>query len=304
MNDIIKQFKVEIDELEKLYPSIEVLTNIGMKERHWKDIKEIMGVQFDNNEVTLQEIVNKEVIKFFDKINEISERATKEYTLEKTLMKMTQEWAELRFGITIWKDTGLSILRGAEIEEIQQKLDEHIISAQMIRTNPYVKPIKEEAKSFEKKLVFLQDSIELWTKVQANFLYLDPIFSSEDISKKLPDDAMIFGTIRTVWKGVMAQLEQDTMAIRLERIDNLLDKLKRSNKDLDKISKNLSEYLEMKRLRFPRFFFLSDDELLEILGETKKPQKIQPHLKKCFEGISELVFTDSCEITAMQSSEG
>ena len=85
------------------------------------------------------------------------------------------------------------------------------------------------------------------------------------------------------------------------------DMFEAHNAALDKVQKSLEEYLETKRASFPRFYFLSDDELLQILAQAKDPRAVQPHLRKCFDNLVKLTFSDqpkSIDILAMNSSEG
>lgn len=65
----------------------------------------------------------------------------------------------------------------------------------------------------------------------------------------------------------------------------------------------MSAFLESKRQSFARFYFLSNEELLDALGQSTRPERVQQHLKKCFEGIDKLVFVQN-EITGLVSAQG
>lgn len=83
----------------------------------------------------------------------------------------------------------------------------------------------------------------------------------------------------------------------------LLETVSEANKKLEQVHKSLVNYLDMKRTAFPRFFFLSNEELVEIFSQTKEPTAVQPHLRKLFENIGQLEFLPSGAINAMFSVE-
>ena len=70
------------------------------------------------------------------------------------------------------------------------------------------------------------------------------------------------------------------------------------------MQKNLADYLETKRTAFARFYFLSNDELISILSQTKDPSAVQPHLRKCFEAVQKITMSGAeHEMTEMVSAE-
>ena len=62
---------------------------------------------------------------------------------------------------------------------------------------------------------------------------------------------------------------------------------------MDKVQKKLEKYLEHKRVAFPRFYFISNDELLLILSKQTDLKAIEKQAKKCFENMNQFFLDDT-----------
>merc|ERR1719453_1426088 len=102
----------------------------------------------------------------------------------------------------------------------------------------------------------------------------------------------------------MDVVAKDTRGLSIAAVENIVENMTEANATLEKIQKGLKDYLETKRLYFPRFFFLNDADLLSILAETKDPTLVQPHMGKAFEGMAKVRFDPgNTIIEAMISAE-
>ena len=121
--------------------------------------------------------------------------------------------------------------------------------------------------------------------------------------KQLPSENKKFKAVDKVWKNCIAGCIEDPNALKACTREGLLEKFQEANKNLDIVQRGLRDYLESKRSVFARFYFLSNDDLLEILSQTKEVENVRPHLRKVFENLMDVTFMPDKTIVAMFSGE-
>ncbi|KAJ3052746.1 Dynein heavy chain 6, axonemal [Rhizophlyctis rosea] len=307
-NDVVPRLKAMVDEYRSIYPTIVDLRNPALKPRHWEKIQDAIGKALLRDETfTLERLMELRVFDFKEEISNISAQAGSEAALEEMLGKVVKNWNEAEFIVAPYRDAKDVFILGA-VEDIQTLLEDSQVTVATIKGSRFIGPIKQEVDRWDKQLNLFAETLDAWLTCQRNWLYLESIFSAPDIQRQLPDEARMFAQVDRSWKDVMRKCFRNPNAMKSGTTPGLLETMTQNNVLLDQIQKCLEDYLESKRLLFPRFYFLSNEELLEILSQTRNPQAVQPHLSKCFDAIKSLEFSSSdpkaIDIAAMMSPEG
>ncbi|CAB0035010.1 unnamed protein product, partial [Trichogramma brassicae] len=303
MIDLVVEVKQQIEGFRPYIGIIQALTNPGMKPRHFEELSRIAETDMSMSpELTFQDLLENDILSLEETIKEISETAAREFAIERSLEKMRTAWETLQMDVVPYKDTGTYIMKIAD--ETMLLLDDHILSTQQISFSPFKGAFEEDIDVWTASLKLTQQVTLLWGEVQKIWMYLEPIFASEDISRQLPVESKKYNTMERNWRRIMLQASEKPLIMEICPDQMLLESLRECMNLLEVVQKGLADYLESRRMIFPRFFFLSDDELLEILAQAKNVKAVQPHLKKCFENMHGLRFEKSLWITRMYSAEG
>eukprot|EP01022_Parablepharisma_sp_SALTPOND_P023040 TRINITY_DN476_c0_g1_i1.p1 TRINITY_DN476_c0_g1~~TRINITY_DN476_c0_g1_i1.p1 ORF type:complete len:4333 (+),score=667.47 TRINITY_DN476_c0_g1_i1:7842-20840(+) len=289
---------------------IESLCNKDLKDRHWKGICEVFGFKEINKEdkkYTLSYFESSDVFRSKEKmerLKDIAQRATQEASNEKALNDMIALWEEQLFQTKEWKKTGTYVLVGANVDEILILQEEHLLKTQTMKGSPFAEVIKSRIVEWEQWLDRTAKIIEEWKKLQSSWTSLESVFTSEDILQQLPVEGALFREVDKAWRGLMHETYTEQKVKKIMANEKLKEMLEQCNSKLEQVNKRLNDYLETKRLAFCRFFFLGNEQLLQILSDAKEPLKVQEHVGSCFDGIGLLDFTGEKKIKGMISKEG
>lgn len=301
----------ELDEFRPCVPLVVALRTEGMSMQHWNEISEIVGqtINPDMQDFTLYSLLADpyRLQDHCETVQAIADRAAKEFSIEYRLRQMNNDWDGVFFGLEPYRDTGTYILKGIDV--VSALLDEQLVGIQSLQFSPFKGRLSDEIDAWALKLRHMSDHLEEWSKCQRMWLYLQPIFDSADVMRQLPAESRRFKSVDSFWRNVMKFTETKHKSSSLHALTCLLregfeERWVEANHNLEAVQRSLEDYLQTKRAKFSRFYFLSNDELLEIISQTKEPKKVQPFLKKIYESMGSLEFEDDLGITAMFSPDG
>ncbi|PVI03176.1 dynein heavy chain [Periconia macrospinosa] len=280
------------------------LRSDAVRERHWVRIFKNLKPhkRYSAISMTLGDVWDLKLGPSEKIIRDVITQAQGEMALEEFLKQVRETWQEYTLELVNYQNK-CRLIRGWD--DLFAKCSENLNSLQAMRHSPYYKEFEEEASSWEDKLNRVHVLFDVWIDVQRQWVYLEGVFTGNaDIKHLLPMESSRFQNINSEFLSVMKKVARQPFVMEVLNISGVQKSLERLAELLNKIQKALGEYLERERVSFPRFYFVGDEDLLEIIGNSNDTLRIAKHLKKMFAGISGLITDEDGIIKGFTSKEG
>ncbi|KAJ2355534.1 dynein heavy chain, partial [Coemansia sp. RSA 2618] len=279
------------------------LKSEALRDRHWRQLFKQLRVGATLTDLTLGDVWDFDISRNETVIRDVITVAQGEMALEEFLAQVRETWTGYVLDLVAYQNK-CRLIRGWD--ELFAKSSEQLSALAAMRASPYYKVFEEEAGAWEERLNRVHVLFDVWVDVQRQWVYLEGIFAgAADIKHMLPVESSRFQNINTEFLAVMKKVYKSPFVLDVLQLPNIQRSLERLADLLGKIQKALGEYLERERAAFPRFYFVGDEDLLEIIGNAKDVERIQKHLRKMFAGLAVLQMSDDGTlISGMASREG
>eukprot|EP01033_Poteriospumella_lacustris_P002495 gene2501-1816_t len=266
-------------------PLITLLAAKCMRDRHWQMLKTVTKKDFvppyEDKQLLLGGILALNLHEFTADVEEICDQAAKELKIETTLQQLTERWKGIEWLMETYKDTDIPLLKMAE--EDFEALEADQLTVQGMLASRFVKQFLEEAQMWQKSLANVADVFVLIGEIQRTWSYLEPLFiGSDEVKRELPEDAKRFEGIDINVKTELKRCWEIRNVNQACNQEGLLRRLESILEQLEICKKSLSDFLDGRRRQFPRYYFTSEADLLDILSNGSTPEKVLKHTAKVY----------------------
>ncbi|CAH8543326.1 unnamed protein product [Schistosoma rodhaini] len=286
----------EIDGYMDLIPVLKWLKGDYLTREHWYELFRLIGL---SKEIKLENLlfgdffpIIPNIINQSDMLKSLSQRAQAEIVVREALQELDLWGSGTTFTLTEYIDSsGQIVYLVKDWKEIISQVGDNLALLASLQDSPYIDNFLDRSNAWVQRLTDLDYCLTRFQLVQRKWVYLEPIMSRG----ALPKETARYAQIDEEFRKLIGYLKVDNRVISLVsgmKGKALKDTLNNLQEQLAKCQRALNEYLEEKRNRFPRFYFLGDDDLLEILSQSTNSNIIQSHLKKLFQGIHTVQFKD------------
>ncbi|XP_041920571.1 cytoplasmic dynein 2 heavy chain 1 [Alosa sapidissima] len=296
----------EVDKYKSLVPVLKYVRGEHLSQDHWLDLFRLLGLP---RGTTLERLLFGDLLRVSDTIVEkalelkdLNSRAQAEVTIREALRELDLWGAGASFTLIDYVDSGGATIKLIkDWKDMVNQVGDNRCLLQSLKDSPYYRGFQDKVSLWETRLADLDEYLHNLNSIQRKWVYLEPIFGRG----ALPREQARFKRVDEDFRSIMADVQRDSRVTSLTARAGIRNSLITILDQLQRCQKSLNEFLEEKRSAFPRFYFIGDDDLLEILGQATNPNVIQSHLKKLFAGISSVEFDAEFQhITAMKSLEG
>eukprot|EP00051_Salpingoeca_urceolata_P022682 m.374607 g.374607 ORF g.374607 m.374607 type:complete len:4614 (-) comp20005_c1_seq14:242-14083(-) len=270
---------------------IDSIKSEAIKDRHWSDICKIVEVRWDKSSLLLGDVLDSELLKRDKLVMEVVSRAQGEMAVEQFLRELRDEWDAYELTLVNYQNRTKLITKW---DDLFNKCKEHLQSLNSMKGSSAFKAFEAEANQWDEKLTKINTMFDVWLDVQRRWIYLEGVFTgSQDIKTMLPQASSTFLSINNDFLGLMKKVSKAPNVMDVISIPGADGVLNKMLDKLGKVEKDLRDYLEKERRKFPRFYFVGDEDLLDIIGNAKNIDKQQKHFKKMFAGINAVALNEA-----------
>eukprot|EP01083_Nonionella_stella_P206263 750375_1 len=280
-------------------------TSGTLRPKHQKQLLKLLGAQCPWDRLTAGMLWAANLRAVREAVKEIMENAQGESALEEFLNEVSELWDNTRFDMVDFRKK-CWLVRNWDV--LMAQMADQLSQVQSMKQSPYFAVFAQEALQWEDRLTKAAALFDIMIDIQRRWVYLEGVFmNSADVQAQLGYQFRKFKTFDREFVKLMRGIRQKPQIefwVQDER--NLLARLESDANILNAIQKALGDYLETQRQAFPRFYFVGDEDLLEIIGNGKDPRQIIKHLPKMFAGLASLELDKARPelILGMASAEG